>query len=49
MDREKAIMERWDTILQLFGFHMDKLERYCTIITEQCETLSVAIRVCSGS
>ena len=44
-DREKAIMERWDQLLELLGVHKDKLERYCTIITLQreIETLSVSI------
>ena len=44
-DREKAIMERWDQLLELLGVHKDKLERYCTIITLQreIETLSITI------
>jgi spectrin beta len=44
-DREKAIMERWDQLLELLGVHKNKLERYCTIITLQREidTLSVTI------
>ena len=44
-DREKAIMERWDQLLQLLGVHKDKFKRYCTIITLQreIETLSVTI------
>ena len=44
-DREKAIMERWDQLLQLLGVHKDKLERYCTISTlkREIETLSLTI------
>ena len=44
-DREKAIMERWDQLLQLLGVHKDKFKRYCTIITLQreIETLFVTI------
>ena len=42
-DREKAIIERWEQVLELLGGHRDKLERYCTIITLQREigTLSI--------
>ena len=46
-NREVAIMERWDQLLELLGVHKDKLERYCTIITLQreIETLAVTILV----
>jgi len=46
-DREIAIMQRWDYLLELLRKHREKLERYSSIITMQREidTLAVTIQM----
>ena len=44
IDKEKAIIERWEQVLELLGGHRDKLERHCTNITIQREIGTKSIK-----